>query len=285
MSRIGSGNVRELDRNLEQLISGSGQDFQSRKLPRMLILAAHTDDETVGASAAMGRSVEPWVVYLTDSAPKRSRLRSRRLRREEYAALREAEAQHALRLVGVPPDRILQLGATDQEAVFTLDALVTPFLLAVTRIRPEWIITHAYEGGHPDHDSAAFVAAMALNLLEHQQASRPTLLEMTSYYAENDRRVSGKFLADQDQGWPLWMTSEELSRKREMVACYSSQGNVLREFPLEPERLRLAPEYDFLQPAHSGKLWYEQMGWTTTAEHWCKLARQAMQRFSWPVAS
>ena len=275
----------EIDRHLERLISGSGQGSRPAKLPRILVLAAHTDDETIGASAAIGRSAEAWVVYLTDSAPKKSRLRSRRLRREEYAALREAEAQHALRLAGVPPARILLLGAADQEAVFTLDALVTPFLLAVMRIRPEWIITHAYEGGHPDHDSAAFVASTAINLLKQQQTGRPTLLEMTSYYAENDHRVSGSFLAHQDQGWPLWLTSEELSRKREMCSCYFSQANVLRDFPLEPERLRRAPVYDFLQPPHSGKLWYEQMGWPMTGSQWCKLARQAMERFSWPVAS
>lgn len=277
--------MRESDHNLELVISGSGQVSQSAKLPRILVLAAHTDDETIGASAAIGRSAEPWVVYLTDSAPKRSRLRSRRLRREEYAALREAEAQHALRLAGVPPHRILIFGASDQEAVFTLDALVTHFLLTVSRIRPEWIITHAYEGGHPDHDSAAFVAAITVRLLQQQQSLRPTLLEMTSYYAENNRRASGSFLSEQDQGWPLWLTSEELSRKREMVACYSSQANVLREFPLEPERLRHAPQYDFLQPPHAGKVWYEQMGWPMTADHWCKLARQAMERFAWPVAS
>ena len=273
------------NRKLEHLISGTGQESKPAKLPRLLVLAAHTDDETIGASAAIGRSEEAWVVYLTDSAPKKSKLRSRRLRREEYAALREAEAQHALRLAGVPSDRILLLGATDQESVFTLDALITHFLLAASRIRPEWIITHAYEGGHPDHDSAAFIAAMALNLLESQTAGRPTLLEMTSYFAENDRRLSGSFRPEQDQGWPLWLTSEELSRKREMWACYSSQENVLREFPLEPERLRRAPTYDFLKPPHPGKLWYEQMGWPMTGSQWCKLARQAMERFSWPVAS
>jgi N-acetylglucosamine malate deacetylase 2 len=278
-------NVLNNDRKLEQMISGNGQEAQPVKLPRLLVLAAHTDDETIGASAAIGRSEEAWVVYLTDSAPKKSKLRSRRLRREEYAALREAEAQHALRLAGVPPHRILLLGATDQEAAFTLDALVTHFLLAVARIRPEWIITHAYEGGHPDHDSAAFVAAMALNLLEQQQAGGPILLEMTSYFAEGDRRVSTAFRSEQDQGWPLWLTSEELSRKREMWACYSSQANVLREFPLEPERLRRAPVYNFLQPPHPNKLWYEQMGWPMTGAHWRKLARQAMERFSWPVAS
>jgi N-acetylglucosamine malate deacetylase 2 len=277
--------VHNDDHKLEQLISGSGNESQPPKLPRLLVLAAHTDDETIGASAVIGRSEEAWVVYLTDSAPKKSKLRSRRLRREEYAALREAEAQHALRLAGVPPDRILLLGATDQEAVFTLDALVAHFLLAVSRIRPEWIVTHAYEGGHPDHDSAAFVAAMALNLLEQQQAGSPRLLEMTSYFAENERRLSGSFRPEQDQGWPLWLTSEELSRKREMWACYSSQANVLREFPLEPERLRRAPAYDFLKPPHPGKLWYEQMGWPMTGTQWCRLARQAMERFSWPVAS
>ena len=275
----------ENDHNPEQLISASGQEARGSKLPRLLVLAAHTDDETLGASVALGRSAEPWVVYLTDSSPKQSNLRSRRLRRVEYAALREAEAQHALRIAGVPPQRILYLGATDQEAVLTLDALVSHFLLAVSRIHPEWVVTHPYEGGHPDHDSAAFVAAMALHVLGRQQSEVPTLLEMTSYHGKNGRLTSGSFLAGQDQGWPVWLTSEELSRKREMLACYSSQKKVLRDFVLEPERLRRAPQYDFSQPPHPEKLWYEQMGWPMTGSHWRQLAQLAMQRFCWPVAS
>src|SRR5205823_12653419 len=70
---------------------------------RPLILAAHPDDETLGASAVMMRCPESIVVYLTDGAPRDRKLRAPEVigSRENYARTRIMEANAALRLAGV----------------------------------------------------------------------------------------------------------------------------------------------------------------------------------------
>jgi LmbE family N-acetylglucosaminyl deacetylase len=135
------------------------------------------------------------------------------------------------------------------------------------------MVTHPYEGGHPDHDSAALVARIAVSLLDNP----PALLEMTSYHARDGQCVTGEFL---DSG-PLPEISFELSdddrdRKRRMMDAYASQRLVLENFPIDHECLRFAPEYDFNQPPHSGKLWYECMGWAMTGLRWRELANAAL---------
>src|SRR5581483_7709934 len=70
---------------------------------RTIILAAHPDDETIGASALLGRVPGVTVVYLTDGAPRDARFRSPHVSgsRELYACVRAEEAASALSYVGV----------------------------------------------------------------------------------------------------------------------------------------------------------------------------------------
>ena len=42
-----------------------------------------------------------------------------------------------------------------------------------------------------------------------------------------------------------------------------------------PYFINLAPDYDFSEPPHSGKLWYECMGWPMTGVRWRELATAA----------
>ncbi len=64
------------------------------------------------------------------------------------------------------------------------------------------------------------------------------------------------------------MDREERDRKARMLSCYATQQAVLREFPLEPERLRPAPSHDFSRPPHDGLLWYERLGWPISGQQW-----------------
>ena len=61
-----------------------------------------------------------------------------------------------------------------------------------------------------------------------------------------------------------------------MMQAYASQRLVLENFPIHEERLRLAPEYDFSEPPHEGKLWYEFMAWQMTGARWRELALAAI---------
>jgi hypothetical protein len=46
-----------------------------------------------------------------------------------------------------------------------------------------------------------------------------------------------------------------------MVGCYRSQERVLARFPLNIERVRLAPDYDFTVAPPAGRFQYDAYGW------------------------
>lgn len=145
------------------------------------------------------------------------------------------------------------------------------------KIKPDILITHPYEGGHPDHDSAALIARLATASMEPEQ--RPLLVEMTSYHVRNSQCVNGVFLNPQlEQELCIDLSPTERERKLSMFAAYASQKLVLSSFGVDCECFRNAPHYDFSRPPHEGKLWYECMGWEMTGEHWRALAAQCMAR-------
>src|SRR4029077_8398608 len=94
--------------------------------------------------------------------------------RDEYARIRKQEALRALQYAGVSAQKVFWLQAVDQEAAFEMRSLAERFTKLMAEISPAVVVTHSYEGGHPDHDSAAVVARMAVSLLDNQ--NKPLLL-------------------------------------------------------------------------------------------------------------
>ena len=255
---------------------------------RVLVLAAHPDDETIGASAILGKIPGSSVVYLTDGAPKDAQFRSPHVSgsRELYACVRAEEAASALVFVNVPPERILFLSGIDQEAILRVSELVEEFVPIILEFKPSMVITHPYEGGHPDHDTAALVARLAAQIVSRQGADPPDVMEMTSYHLAEEGRVAGRFLSSPPllcgevaTTFRLKMSADERTRKARMLGCYVSQWHVLSDFPLEPEQLRIAPAYDFSRAPHEGQLWYERLQWPMTGARWRELAGQTLAEF------
>jgi LmbE family N-acetylglucosaminyl deacetylase len=218
----------------------------------VLVVVAHPDDETIGAGATLAALRDVRVLHLTDGAPRDPRFVSEHFHgtTEEYAAAREAEARAALALAHVDADRVRSLRFPDLEAAYDLDALTRQVSAALDRFEPDVVITHAYEGGHPDHDACAFAV----------HAARPKLLyEMPLYHAENGCFVAGTFLDGRDE-IVIALDDDQRALKRRMFACYATQRDVLAQFAIEYERFRRAPQYDFTKPPHAGPLWYEILG-------------------------
>lgn len=254
---------------------------------RPLILAAHPDDETIGASAVLGRAPKACVVFLTDGAPRDAQFRSPHVSgaRDFYACVRAEEAASALALANIPPERMRFLSGVDQEASLHMRTLIEEFCETLREFKPELIITHPYEGGHPDHDAAAVIARMTVQLMA-LSGDAPEIVEMTSYHAHQGQRVSGEFLSSVplisgviEAPVRVQLSPEDRARKARMMGCYVSQWHVISEFPLEPEQLRVAPMYDFSQLPHDGPLWYECLHWKMTGQRWCELASQALADF------
>lgn len=246
----------------------------------LLVLAAHPDDETLGASWLLSHGSGCHVAHLTDGAPASPALRSPQApaSREEYARLRGGEACAALELAGLPPERLHRLGAVDQEAVWHLVELSWRLVALLTELRPAVLVTHPYEGGHPDHDATAFVARAAVSLLQRESRLPLALVEMTSYHGREGRLEVGEFLPLPMGGAAVssvYLSQQARALKRRMLACFGSQAQVLAAFALECERFRAAPHHDFSRPPHAGELYYEARGWMRGA-HWCEQARWAL---------
>jgi N-acetylglucosamine malate deacetylase 2 len=239
-----------------------------RLSPPVLVVVAHPDDETVGAGALLSRLQDVWIVHATDGAPREARFRNFPGTREEYARVRREELETAMALAGVGPDRLLSLGAVDQEAVFEIPRLAREIARLVHDLRPATVLTLAYEGGHPDHDAVALATWMAVREIP--------VVEMPLYHAQAERMVIGEFLPGPAET-RLELTESERDLKRRMIAAFTTQEETLRAFlSSRDEVFRPAPIYDFTQPPHKGKLQYEIWGFETTGERWRRAAAETL---------
>jgi len=245
----------------------------------VIVVAAHPDDETIGAGSLLPRLQRPVIVTVTDGAPRNSgdAQRAGCASREDYAALRRRELFDALDVAGIRPEHARSLGIVDQEASLEMAYLTLKLLDVLREFRPTYLITHPYEGGHPDHDATAFAVHAACARVP----SPPTVFEFTSYHAAEPHRhddatmETGRFLGD--RGETIVLSQQASRRKSQMIECYGSQLHMLRNFSLDTERYREAPAYDFTQAPHPGKLLYESFGWGVDGQRWRLLAEEALR--------
>jgi len=268
------------------LVRRAAADPEARA--RVVVVAAHPDDETIGMGAALSCLPGVVVVHTTDGAPRDARLRPAMAgeEREAYARARRAEVRGALELAGISADRILSLGAVDQEAALDMASIALRLADLFGALRPALVITHPYEGGHPDHDATALAVHAAAALLRRRRhAECPPLAEMSSYHAAGGRFTAFAFLSPCDataaRDTPGWSRTRALSRaerarKRAMLDRFKTQRAVLDAFPVVIERARSAPAYDFTQAPHAGPLYYERLGFPLSGARWRRLASLAL---------
>ncbi|WP_437672613.1 PIG-L deacetylase family protein [Sorangium sp. So ce131] len=274
------GALRRLGRDPKELAWPPFSWLSSGRAPRCLVVFAHQDDETIGLGARIGRLDPIEVVHLTDGAPRDPRFMPAELAgagRERYAAIRREEVARALAVAHVPEARLRCLGAVDQEAIEEAPSLTRKLLDLIVRTRPEVVITHPYEGGHPDHDAAALAVHAAAALAVVNGGAAPLIFEAASYHAARGHFVAGEFIPY--PGVPeiaLRLSPEEAARKRAMLGCFVSQKETLAPFGAEVERFRPAPPYDFRRPPHEGTLNYERIGFPIDGARWRKLAMKSL---------
>jgi len=250
--------------------------------PGSAVLAAHPDDEVVGAAVLLARSRGCRVIHLTDGAPRDRRLWPCAFTgRSQYARLRRAEAARSLALAGVDGERIHGLGTIDQEAPRDLLRLARELAALLQRLRPPVLVIHPYEGGHPDHDAAALVGRAAAQILARAGLEAPRLVEMTSYHAAHGGLVTGVFLPDPAPQAEILASEAESALKHRMLAAHESQAATLALFPPGPERFRRAPPADFSRPPHPGETYSERMGWMRGEQFRC-LAATALEELALP---
>lgn len=262
--------------------SGSGQGLLAALAgdrpiqARLLIVVAHPDDETIGIGAQLGRLRDTLLVHVTDGAPRDGEDWRHHgfAAAADYAAARRRELAAALVAGEADSVRTAELGLPDKEAFLDLTGLTRRVGEILQRERPVAVLTHPYEGGHPDHDAAAFAVHAACRQLAARD--RPPIIEMPFYHARDGQMVTGRFLPSGSEEVIVPLGEAELAQKRRMIASFHTQREILSRFELGPERFRLAPAYDFRKPPHPGALLYETFGWGISGIDWRRRASQAL---------
>ncbi len=240
---------------------------------RAAIVAAHPDDETIGLGGCMRLLSLVAIVHITDGAPRdmRDAAGNGFATREDYAEARRREFLECLRTGRVQAAETVSLGYPDQEAALHMKELAQELAALIGRLQVDIVLTHPYEGGHPDHDAAAFAVRAACDLLPRR--ARPHLVEFTSYHNRDGRMETGVFLPHGSaREVVVKLGPEARERKERMLACYRTQQGVLRNFTAAEERFRPAPPYDFTLPPHAGPLLYEQFATAITPDQWLHAA-------------
>ncbi len=269
---------------------------------RVMVLAPHPDDETLGAGGLLQRAAAcdaaSRIVFVTDGDdnPWPQRVVERRLRidadaRARWGARRRAEGYAALDALGVPRDRAVFLGYPDQGLTGLLvhapSEMIARLRAEITTWRPTIIVMPSLRDRHPDHNALAVLTLEALATLAADE--RPLTLTYVVH------PFSMMLFRD---GFCLHLTPHEQERKRLAIERHATQLLFRRwsyrraaspveslatvATPLRPGvratlesavvdgtmlRIRLATRF-LLRPAL-----LRVVGWTTAARHFALLAK------------
>ncbi len=243
---------------------------------RLLIVAAHQDDETIIAGGTMMKTLakggEVHVVYTTDGAVKRRLGPGAAV--QNCVLQREREARACLTSIGVPEVNISFLRYACETGLQEPDNVAAAINIVarhIERLQPGRIVAAAFEGGHCDHDISNYIVAKAAGIAGYPRERVFEAPEYNRYHLSEPilRRLNRvlwvkfelrpRFLFGHGGAMTLAMSRKELESKRVMFTHFASQdsGALATRFgfadqvrPLPPYRYAEAPFNPARCPRH-----------------------------------
>ena len=210
---------------------------------RPLIFVAHPDDETLACGGLLQRVAASLVVFATDGTPAGFGLERKFGSLKTYTDLRFQEVSRAL---GHVPSASFQWLTRPDGSYFgdmhvyeELPEAATSLRAIAENFSPDAIVSHAYEGGHIDHDACSFVAMHVAEALSLKRFEFPMYwLDASGQAVQQVFRDGTPGGAQEVMEWQL--SEEEIECKKKMMAEYRTQSGTVSTFAPGIERFRRA---------------------------------------------
>lgn len=252
----------------------------------VMIVVAHPDDETIAIGGQLNRMTGVRLLHLTDGAPMNMEdaLACGFARREDYADARKRELVAAMALAGLGEDALISLDVPDQQLAFRMAETALRLVEVLGEGGVRTVFTHAYEGGHPDHDATAFVVRAACHLLSRKGVPAPEVIEFPLYHARDGQIIVQEFAPGEERGSACEIVLDEatLELKRRMLAEYVTQRRTLGGIEGRVERFQPAPRRNFCKLPNGGELCYGQFDWGLRPAQWPLLALNGSRELDLP---
>lgn len=243
------------------------------------VIVAHPADEVVGAGCLISKLSDVTVLHVTDGVRPEARdigVATPPEQEIDPEALKR-ECRSALAIANVPEDRIVDFDVPNHCASEHLADLTKRIAGFLQQSSADIVVTHPYEGGHPDHDATAFATHGALRLMKRNGFRPPVIFEMALHPSPDGNAKVPEFLPGADgETTTLLLDARATALKQKMFQCFESQRQSLEVSPFGPERFRQPADYDFTAPPQAGKLYYEKFDWAPRSEEWRTRAQQAL---------
>jgi LmbE family N-acetylglucosaminyl deacetylase len=195
--------------------------------------------------------------------------------------IREREARHVAKLLGVPQEHLFFFGATDGSVCDEIPSLLPRFRKMIDSIKPDRVCCGAFEQGHLDHD--------ATNYLVSRCFSGP-VLEIPFYHTYLTRIQRLNRFSDPSGEEIYTLNRDQQTLKKRVARNYPSQNiwSVLLSYeawqkarfkPIElakSERMRVQTHQDFRKPNHPHHL-ARRIRRSKTWKRWRRALRAAMR--------
>src|SRR3990172_6223079 len=205
---------------------------------RILLLAPHPDDEVAGCCAAIRRAraqgSSVFVLFLTTGVPSPQPLWPwDRLRHPARVDRRRQEARQVCAELGAKIACFSPVAARDLKNDLGTARNLIIEQSAACGADTLWI--PAYEGGHPDHDLANFLASTLREGL--------AVWEYSAYNFSGGRVRCNEFISRTGEEMELKLSDEERRLKKTLLGIYASERGNLNYLRTEREVFRPLAEY------------------------------------------
>ena len=218
----------------------------------ILLIAAHPDDELVGAAFIIKKILlkkNLIIFFPTNGVLSKEEMWFWDKRKyQEKKKLRNKEMKKSLQYLGVK--KFFKQNIPTRKLKENIEKTFKKINLLIKNWKIDTVFCPAYEGGHQDHDVSNFICSRLRNNYK--------VFEYAEYNFSKGKINCNEFVKPTKNEVTIKLSEREKREKMELLKIYNSEKGNLDYVKLDKECYRKLYDYDYSKPPHPGRLFYRR---------------------------